>query len=43
MHVSKADLEPTVIGEYQLIELSPVEEHNRTMAAVTRNMGAVAG
>ena len=27
----------------QLIELSPVEEHNRTMAAVTRNMGAVAG
>ncbi len=27
----------------QLIELSPVEEHDRTMAAVTRNMGAVAG
>ena len=27
----------------QLIELSPVEEHDRTMAAVIRNMGAVAG
>jgi hypothetical protein len=26
----------------QLIELSPVEEHNRTMATVARNMGAVA-
>ena len=27
----------------QLIELSPVEEHDRTMAVVARNMGAVAG
>jgi hypothetical protein len=27
----------------QLIELSPIEEHDRTMAAVVRNMGAVAG
>ena len=27
----------------QLIELSPVEEHDRTMAAVARNMGAMAG
>jgi hypothetical protein len=25
----------------ELIELSPVEDHDRTMAAVTRNMGAV--
>ena len=48
MHVSKADLEPTVIGEVyqtlepvQLIEFSPVEEHDRTMAVIARNMGAV--
>jgi hypothetical protein len=88
MHVSKADLEPTVIGEYegrtvdwggfriafesmpahfppdetvrageayhlrpghfvqslepvQLLELSPVDEHDRTMAVIARNMGAV--
>jgi hypothetical protein len=27
----------------QLIELSPVDEHDRTMAAVARNMGMVAG
>ena len=27
----------------ELIELSPVAEHDRTLAAVTRNMGAVAG
>ena len=27
----------------QLIELSPVEEHDRTMATVARNMGMVAG
>jgi hypothetical protein len=27
----------------ELIELSPVEDHDRTMAAVTRNMGAVTG
>ena len=26
----------------ELIELSPVEEHDRTMAAVARNMGVVA-
>jgi hypothetical protein len=26
----------------ELIELSPIEEHDRTMAAVIRNMGAVA-
>jgi hypothetical protein len=25
----------------ELIEISPVDEHNRTMAAVTGNMGAV--
>jgi hypothetical protein len=24
-----------------LIELSPVDEHDRTMAAITRNMGLV--
>ena len=30
MHVSKADLEPTVFGEY-----------DRTMAAIARNIGAV--
>jgi hypothetical protein len=90
MHVSKVDLEPTVIGEYEgrsvdaggfriafesmtahsggekhevvrageayhlrpghfvqtlepveLIELSPIDEHDRTMAVVARNMGAV--
>ena len=27
----------------RLIELSPVEEHDRTMAAVARNMEAVVG
>ena len=27
----------------QLIELSPVEEHDRTMATIARNMGAMAG
>jgi hypothetical protein len=98
MHVSRNDLQPTVMGEYEgrtvdangmriafvtmpsrfpqdefpfrglpdeivsageayhlrpghfvqtlepveLIELSPIEEHDRTMAAVIRNMGAVA-
>ena len=30
MHVSKVDLEPTVFGE-----------HDRTMAAIARNIGAV--
>ena len=42
MHVSKADLEPTVIGKYEG-GLEPYEVHDRTMAAVTHNMGAVAG
>jgi hypothetical protein len=27
----------------QLIELSPVDEHDRTMAAVARNLGVMAG
>jgi hypothetical protein len=30
------------IEPVELIELSPVEEHDRTMAVVARNMGAVA-
>jgi hypothetical protein len=27
----------------RLVELSPVEEHDRTMATVARNLGVVAG
>jgi hypothetical protein len=30
------------IEPVELIELSPVEEHDRTLAVITRNMGAVA-
>jgi hypothetical protein len=59
MHVSKDELSPMLIGEYQgrqidaggkghfvqtlepveLLELSPVEEHDGTMATVAENMG----
>jgi len=31
------------LGPVELIELSPVAEHDRTMAVIARNMGAVAG
>jgi len=56
MHVSRDELEATVIGAYEgrqvdaatmriafepveMIELSPVEEHDRTMATLAKNMG----
>jgi hypothetical protein len=47
MHASKADLTPTIFGDYvqtlepvELIELSPVRAHDVTLAAITRNLAA---
>ncbi len=31
---------PVSDGDQELLELSPVEEHDRTMAAVVRNAGS---
>jgi hypothetical protein len=58
MHVSRAELDPTVIGEYEGRSIDaagiriafesmpahfPVDEHDRTMAVLARNMELVAG
>jgi hypothetical protein len=44
MHVSRDELEPMVLGEYEgrKVDAGEVDEHDRTMATVDRNVGMVA-